>query len=150
MTAAEMTIELSKDHSMENAREIAAELAEIAAKKRARAPKKDAKPAKAAKKAKKAVKPAKTVKPATTAKKAAKPAEKKDGPTAWILALVGRRNGGATTGEIHELFPTTKKSDILTRLSRQGRIVRVGPGQWMIAPKRSIVMRSMVSAGLAG
>jgi hypothetical protein len=141
MTTAEMTNELEKDgHDRDNAREIAAELAGIAAAKAARK-------AKAAKKAKTPKVP-KTLKVRVATKAESKAARavpmtkkvvkapkkaatlKKDGPTAGILAMAARRKNGFTTAEVHAAFPTTAKSDVLTRLAKKGLLVHAGPGQW--------------------
>jgi hypothetical protein len=112
MTTAEMTRELSKEHDLETAAEIAAELAEIAAKK-------SANKAKTAKKtaAKKTTKP-------TAAKKAAKKpaAAKKPGLKLIILKAIATSKSGLTTVQVHAKFPTTTKSDILTRMRREGLV----------------------------
>jgi hypothetical protein len=113
MTTAEMTRELSKEHDLETAAEIAAELAEIAAKK-------SAKKVKTAKKA--AAK--KTTKP-TAAKKAAKKpglAAKKPSLKLFILKAIATSKSGLTTAQVHAKFPTTTKSDILTRMRREGLV----------------------------
>ena len=142
MTTAEMASELSRDHSLEDAAEIAREIAEIeakkAAKRAARVPGKAAEKKAAAKKApkkaaaKKAPKKAaakKTVTKKAPKKAAAKKAPKapkagKVGPTAGILAALKARKAGLTTGEVHGLFPSTLKSDILTRLRRAGLVAK--------------------------
>ena len=54
-------------------------------------------------------------------KKAARPAaaaKKEVGPTEGILGLLAR--GPATTAEIHAAFPHTVKSDVTTRIRREG------------------------------
>ena len=130
MTTIEMRTELERNgHRADDAAEIAAELAAIAAEREAKRASKKA--AKGAKKEKKA--PKKAARKQAAPKAAAAPKPKKGGPTAGILALLGRRKGGATTAEIHAAFPTTRKSDILTRLARKGLVVHAGPGQWLAA-----------------
>jgi len=132
MTTVEMRDRLEKDgHAADAAAEIAAELAAIAAEREMRKSKKAAKGAKKEKKAPR--KAARKQAAPKKAKAAAAPRPRKDGPTAGILALLGRRKGGATTAEIHAAFPTTRKSDILTRLARKGLVVHAGPGQWLAA-----------------
>jgi hypothetical protein len=68
------------------------------------------------------------------AKKSVAKAPKKEGPTSGILALLARRKNGATTAEIHAAFPTTKKSDVLTRLTRKGLVKHLELSQWAITP----------------
>jgi hypothetical protein len=120
MTVAEMTNKLvDGKHDPANAAEIAAELAEIAAKRAARKPKAEKKPV--AKKAAKVPKKAKTAKE-PVAPKAAKSG--KVGPTVGILSALRARKAGLTTAEIHGLFPNTKKSDITTRLRRAGLVAK--------------------------
>jgi hypothetical protein len=129
--------ELGKDHDLDAAREIAEELAEISRKKAARkakaakkaAPKKTVAKKAAPKKTKKAAKKTVTKK---APKKAAARKAPKAGPTAGILAALKGSKAGLTTAEVHRLFPTTRKSDILTRMSRAGLIKHAGPGQWAI------------------
>jgi hypothetical protein len=107
-----MTMELSKEHDLETAAEIAAELAEIAAKK-------SAKKAKIAKKT--ATK--KTAKPVAAKKASKKPAAaRKPGLKQTILKAIAASKSGLTTAQVHAKFPTTRKSDILTRMRREGLV----------------------------
>lgn len=56
---------------------------------------------------------------------------KSNSPTTdGVLGLLARHPEGVPTALIHEAFPHTTKSDILTRLQRAGQIERVGPGKW--------------------
>ncbi|HVO30497.1 MAG TPA: hypothetical protein VMV18_07165 [bacterium] len=73
------------------------------------------------KKATKAGAPVPKAEPVAKPKKAARPAaaaKKEVGPTEGILGLLAR--GPATTAEIHAAFPHTTKSDVTTRIRREG------------------------------
>lgn len=146
MTTAEVKVELMNwKLSNESVAEIANEIEadnQKRAKRKARLAKKQmqtdnllksaAKAAMKAAPAKKAAKPAKVV---ASKKAAAKKTNSKIGPTQGILDMMKRRKNGVTTAEVHAAFPTTRKSDILTRLARKKMIIHIETGQWRLASK---------------